>query len=62
MAEPAQRAGIDIPDWPGLMNSTGPTASGTPPGSASEQVNLQVNIDGRMATRRGYRKVEFDTE
>lgn len=61
MAEPNTRVVTPVQDWAGLQTNAGPMG-GTSPGSASEQVNLAVNVPGELAARPGYRKVKFDTE
>lgn len=62
MAEPIDRASVQVQDWPGLFTNTGLMAGDSPPGNASEQVNLRVNVPGELAVRLGYRKVLFDEE
>lgn len=62
MAEPIDRATIQITDWPGLKTNTGPMADADSPGAAVVQVNLRVNTPGEMSVRLGLRKVLFDTE
>lgn len=61
MAEPIDRAVLQVQDWPGLQTNTGPMA-GPDPGAAVEQVNLRANTPGQLAVRNGLRPVAFDTE
>lgn len=61
MAAPIDKATIVIQDWPGLQTNTGPMA-GTDPGTATELVNLRVNVTGELASRTGIRQVQFDKE
>lgn len=61
MADPISRSTIQVQDWPGLNTNTG-AMGGADPGSASELVNLAVNVPGQLAVRPGYRKVSFDDE
>lgn len=62
MGQPRDRNFVQIGDWPGLVTNSGPTASGSPPGAAQQQVNLAVNVPGEMSSRDGYRKVRYDSE
>lgn len=62
MGQPRDRSNIIINDWPGLVTNSGPTASGSPPGAASQQVNLANNVPGEMNSRPGYKKVQYDSE
>lgn len=59
--EPVSRETIHVQDYPGLATNTGPMA-GTDPGTATELVNLRVNVPGQLAIRPGLRVVEFDDE
>lgn len=61
MAEPAPKAIVVVPDWPGLKTNAGPMG-GQEPGSAAVQVNLAANVPGEMAARPGFRVVKFDGE
>ncbi len=61
MAQPVDRATIQVQDWPGLQTNTGPM-SGMAPGTAVQIVNLRVNVTGELASRTGIRRVLFDTE
>lgn len=62
MAEPISKALTRIQDWPGQVSNTGPMGSPNQPGQAEVQTNLAVNIEGEMAARPGYTKVQFDSE
>lgn len=62
MAEPISRSSVQVSIWPGLFTNGGPLTAKELPGSAVEQVNLQVNAPGQMATRLGIRKAKFDEE
>lgn len=62
MAEPIDRATIQVSDWPGLRTNTGPMADADAPGAAVVQDNLVVNTPGEMRVRQGLRKVLFDSE
>lgn len=59
--EPAPKAVVIVPDWPGLMTNSGPMG-GPAPGSAEVQVNLSANVPGQLAARPGFRVVKFDGE
>ena len=61
MAEPAPKAVVVVPDWPGLKTNAGPMG-GPEPGSAAVQVNLAANVPGELAARPGFRVVKFDGE
>lgn len=61
MAEPAPKAVVVIPDWPGLKTNAG-AMGGPEPGSAAVQVNLGGNVPGELGARPGFRVVKFDGE
>ena len=61
MAEPAPRAVVVVPDWPGLKTNSGPMG-GADPGAAAVQVNLACNVPGELGARPGFRAVKFDGE
>lgn len=61
MADPIDKNGTRITDWPGLVTNTGPMA-GPAPGTAVEQTNLRVNVPGELSARPGFRTVLFDGE
>jgi hypothetical protein len=62
VADPISKSTVQVAIWPGLISNGGPIMSGERPGSASEQVNLQVNVPGQMQVRAGVRKAQFDEE
>lgn len=58
---PIDKSSIVVQDWPGLQTNTGPMA-GMAPGTATQLVNLRVNVTGELASRTGIRLVQFDKE
>lgn len=58
---PIDKESIVVQDWPGLQTNTGPMA-GTAAGTATQLINLRVNVTGELASRAGIRLVKFDQE
>lgn len=60
--KPDPKAVVAIEDWPGLLSNSGPSAAGSPPGTAQTQENLQVSRRGELNSRPGYRVVVFEDD